>query len=285
MNNTLWKQWITNHTRTPFYARKEFDVKSEVQKAVVKICGLGQFELHLNGQKVGDHELDPAWTEYRKLVQYVTFDVTDALHEGRNVIGAEVGNGWFHLDDSEGYSFKFPEFMPPNPNPYRVYGEHLVLGLVLEITYLNGTSERIETDTTWKTISHEVVSSNVYGSELIEQRLNQGKWDSFGFDDSAWNQAEAASGADIPEGKLLEQKMPPIKVIHSYEAKFCGNFSESTDAEIYDLSQNCSFMLSFEVKGRKGDVVKFYPAEKLDSRGDVDQFAKGWTMVNNCITF
>ncbi|QBE95492.1 family 78 glycoside hydrolase catalytic domain [Blautia producta] len=283
--NKLWKQWITNHTKKPFYARKEFDVKNKVEKAVVKICGLGQFELHLNGKKVGDHELDPAWTEYRKMVQYVTFDVTDVLRQGRNVIGAEVGNGWFHLDDSEGYSFKFPEFMPPNPNPYHAYGEHLVLGLVLEIMYSNGTRELIETDTTWKTISHEVISSNVYGSELIDQNLCQKNWDSCEFDDSSWNQAKAASNEDIPEGKLLEQTMPPVKVIHSYEAKHCGKPSGSTETEIYDLSQNCSFMLSFEVKGRKGDIVKFYPAEKLNSQGDVDQFAKGWTMVNNCITF
>ena len=65
-----------------------------------------------NLKKAGDHELDPGWTNYRKLIQYVTFDVTDCLQRGRNVLGAEAGSGWFIKAD-EHYTFAFPPFMPP----------------------------------------------------------------------------------------------------------------------------------------------------------------------------
>jgi hypothetical protein len=60
------------------------------------ICGLGQFELSMNGKKIGDHFLDPAWTKFDKEAMYVTFDVTDNITSGDNAIGVMLGNG-FHL--------------------------------------------------------------------------------------------------------------------------------------------------------------------------------------------
>ena len=87
-----------------------------VKRASAKVCGLGQFHFYINGKKVGDHELDPAWTDYRKLIYYVTFDVTDMLRIGENVIGAEVGNGWYIKCD-EHYTFTFPDSCRPTRIP------------------------------------------------------------------------------------------------------------------------------------------------------------------------
>ncbi len=160
-------KWITCGAPAPFYARKKFCISKQVKKAHAKVCGLGQFIFYVNGKKAGDHELDPGWTNYRKLIQYVVFDVTDDLVQGENVIGAEVGNGWFIKTD-EHYTFSLPEFMPPNPNPYQPYGKSLVLGLELTITYMDGAEETIHTDETFAVKEHPVVMSNVYGSETID---------------------------------------------------------------------------------------------------------------------
>ena len=46
-----------------------------------------------------------------------------------------------------------------------------------------------------------------------------------------------------------------------------------------------SGILELEVKGMEGDIIKIYLAEKLTSDGDVDQMAKGWVTVDNCITY
>lgn len=92
--------WISGKSQTPFYARREFNIKKQVQKATAYVCGLGQFIFHINGQKVSDHELDPGWTNYDKKIQYVKFDVTKLLHEGKNALGVEVGNGWFLKETS-----------------------------------------------------------------------------------------------------------------------------------------------------------------------------------------
>lgn len=285
----MLNKWITNGTDRPFYARKSFVIEKEMINAAAKVCGLGQFVFHVNGQKVDDHELDPGWTNYNKLIEYVTFDVTSYLHPGENVIGAEVGNGWYIKTD-EHYTFAFPKFMPPNPNPYKPFGKSLVLALELIITYADGTTETIEADESFAVKEHPVIMSNVYGSETIDGRLVQEGWSSADYDASGWQNALIVDEEDMPKGELIEQFQPAVKVIHTYEAKHLGEVSCEGDGgkvtrDIYDFGQNMSGILEFDICGKTGDKVKIYPAEKLAENGDVDQMAKGWVNLDSCITY
>ena len=263
--------WISGKSQTPFYARREFNIKKQVQKATAYVCGLGQFIFHINGQKVSDHELDPGWTNYDKKIQYVKFDVTKLLHEGKNALGVEVGNGWF-LKEDEHYTFTFPAFMPPNPNPYRPFGKELVLAIKLVLDYA---------DENFQVKEHPVKMSNVYGSETYDASLEQTGWDKTDFDASEWKAASVISEEDTPKGELVEQFQPAIKVIRSYPAKYIHSVC---NRDIYDLGQNVSGMLKLSYRGKKGDVLRIYPAEKLDKDKNADQVAKSWGTVGNCIT-
>lgn len=278
--NTLGK-WITNNTTNPFYTRKEITINKKVKKAVANVCGLGQFNFYINGKKVEDHILDPGWTNYNKVIEYVSFDVTDYLNVGKNVLGAEIGNGWFIKND-EHYTFTFPKFMPPNPNPYKQFGKSLVFAISLQIKYEDNTFDTINSDDTFKVSKHAIIQSNVYGSETMDGRLMQKGWNNCGFDDSSWENANIVDKEDEPKGKLIEQFQPPIKIIKTYEGKYLHKFENKS---IYDFSQNMSGILELSVKGKSGDIIKIYPAEKLSPNGDVDQMAKNWTMVDNCITY
>lgn len=258
--------WIGDGSAQPFYARKRFRVAKEVASATAKVCGLGQFVFWLNGRKVDDHELDPGWTDYRKLIEYVAFDIKDYLVVGENALGAEVGNGWF-LKNDEHYTFHFPRSMPPNPNPYRPFGRSLVLALELHITYADGTEDTIRADGSFRVSRHPVIQSNVYGSKAMDGRLRQSGWSEAGFDDRGWQPAKVLPAAEEPAGVLVEQAHPPVKVIHSYPARYLHTVN---GRDIYDLGQNMSGMLQFEARGKAGDVIRVYPAEKLGADGDVD---------------
>lgn len=272
--------WISGKSQTPFYARREFNIKKQVQKATAYVCGLGQFIFHINGQKVSDHELDPGWTNYDKKIQYVKFDVTKLLHEGKNALGVEVGNGWF-LKEDEHYTFTFPAFMPPNPNPYRPFGKELVLAIKLVLDYADETEEILYADEIFQVKEHPVKMSNVYGSETYDASLEQTGWDKTDFDASEWKAASVISEEDTPKGELVEQFQPAIKVIRSYPAKYIHSVC---NRDIYDLGQNVSGMLKLSYRGKKGDVLRIYPAEKLDKDKNADQVAKSWGTVGNCIT-
>ena len=288
-------QWITDGTGKPFYTRKKFEIDRKIKQATAAVCGLGQFIFHINGQKIGDHELDPGWTNYNKRIQYVTFDVTEELKCGENVVGAEIGNGWF-LKQDEHYSFHFPAFMPPNPNPYKPYGHSLVFAMKLDIVFEDGSREVVCADETFKVRAHEISMSNVYGSETADGADVPTGWDTALYDDSNWKMAKIVAREKAPKGIAEEQEQPAIKVTHRYEAKYLYTVEKiikdketeepkKISRRIYDLGQNISGMLQFDVRGKKGTEICFYPAEKLDGAGDADQMAKNWMLINNCITY
>lgn len=280
MDMNMLGNWISGRTKSPFYARKEFWIEKTLKSASASVCGLGQFLFSINGQKVSDHELDPGWTNYDKKIQYVTFDVTKLLRPGKNVIGAEVGNGWF-LKNDEHYTFSFPAFMPANPNPYAAFGKELVLAVKFVLKYVDGTQEIFYADESFQVKEHPVKMSNVYGSETYDAELEQQGWNQAGFDTAGWNQAKIVPLQDEPKGELVEQFQPAVKVIQRCPARYLYSVS---GREIYDLGQNISGMLQLTFRGKKGDVIRIYPAEKLDAQGDVDQIAKNWGKVGNCIT-
>ena len=117
--------------------RREFTLEKRVKKATAYVCGLGQFELYLNGGKVGDHFLDPGWTKFDKQSLYVTFDVTPMLKKGPNAIGAMLGNGFFNMPRAR-YFKLFQSYGAPR------------LVMLLTIEYKDGTVEHIVTDKDWK---------------------------------------------------------------------------------------------------------------------------------------
>ncbi len=279
--NRTFRHWITNDTKKPFYARKVFELTGKVQKSTIRICGLGQFVLYINGKKVGDRVLDPAWTDYKKLVNYITFDITDLLQKGKNVIAAEVGNGWYLMDEEGGYSFHFPAFMPPNPNPYQPAGESLVLAAHVEIT----TEDQeliLDADESWRVMESAVRIANVYGSEMVDGRCTVDGWNQTAFDDSAWKLASIVEEKKEPKGILEEQTVPGIRVIKTYEGVYLHTYQGRA---VYDFGQNTSGMLEFQVKGHVGDTVRVFPAEKLGPEGSVDQVAKNWMDINVCDTY
>ena len=103
--------WVTSHSKQPFYLRRAFSLERLPASAELSVCGLGQYNAFLNGGRVGNVYLEPAWTDYDKLVLYRRFDVTGLLREGKNALALEVGNGWYIWDQEYGYSFHFPPFL------------------------------------------------------------------------------------------------------------------------------------------------------------------------------
>jgi len=77
--------------------RKEFVIDRPLRQALAMISGAGFHELRVNGTKVGDHVLAPAWTNFRATMLYETFDVSPLLRSGRNALGVLIGNGFYNV--------------------------------------------------------------------------------------------------------------------------------------------------------------------------------------------
>ena len=253
----IFKHWITDGSGHPFYARKRFSLKDHVETAEAFVCGLGQFNLYINGQEASDHRLDPAWTDYRKTVSYVRFDLTPFVHPGENVLAAEVGNGWYLMDET-GYSFRFPGFMPENPNGYKPFGLDLKLAGVIRVKYWNGREEEISFNEETLTAPHPVQHTNVFGSEVTDGRMVIPGWNEVSLDDSGWQKAEIVEKSHEPKGRPVEETMPPIRVRESLKGKLTGKVVSPVIMTGYvpDLLGNISMVSTDRVVAGNGGCGK-----------------------------
>jgi alpha-L-rhamnosidase len=276
LNSADWKgaQWIAyekiadsnisvlpvDGRKDKFYAnnilpvfRKSFTIHKKIKSAVVYISGLGQFEMHLNGQKVGDHFLSPGWTKYDKEALYVTFDLTDQLQKGENVIGALLGNGFYYV--------------PPVKNRYRKLKSSFGYPKMicrLQITYADGSRQDVLSDPSWKTTASATTFSSIYGGEDYDANLEQPGWDTAGFKEHNWKNALAVDGP-----VLKAQNEEPVKIFEEFNPK---QITAVDKAEwVYDLGQNASGIFEISLRGKKGDTVRITPAELLKADGSVTQ--------------
>lgn len=86
------------------YFRKRFCIE-DTAAAELYICGLGLYEAKINGKRVGDRVLDPAFTDYSKRVVYSRYAVSELLQKGENTIEVIVGNGWYNQTSHDVWKF------------------------------------------------------------------------------------------------------------------------------------------------------------------------------------
>ncbi|MEO7211773.1 family 78 glycoside hydrolase catalytic domain [Mucilaginibacter sp.] len=249
------KRWNTGKDILPLM-RKEFKLGKNVKKATIFVTGLGQFELNINGKKVGDHFLDPGWTQYSKHALYVTFDITNNLKKGSNVLGVMLGNGFYFVPGERYRKLK------------GAYGFPKMICRTL-IQYADGTEQNIVSDNTWKTAPGPVTFSSVYGGEDYDANLTQTGWDKPGFDDSKFKNVVIVDGPP----SLESQQEEPLKIFDRFGVKSVTQ--PKPGVWVYDMGQNASGIPMIAVKGKRGAVVKLTPAELIDDKGFVLQAPVG----------
>jgi len=236
--------------------RKEFTVDKEIKRALAFICGLGFYELRLNGRKVDDRVLDPGWTNYRKTCLYATYDVTTQLKRGPNALGILLGNGMYNVPGGRYTKFK-GSFGPPK----------VIFHLAIE--HVDGTLATVVSDSSWTWAPSPIVFSCIYGGEDYDARREMPGWDQAGYQGGGFQPAMVVDG---PGGRLSSQAAPPIKVMKEYKPVKIAQ--PRPNVWIYDFGQNCSSMPKLKVRGPRGARVRMLPGELLNEHG-VSQGSSG----------
>ena len=178
------------------YLRTSFSTESgkTVKSARAYASAHGVYELSLNGKKVGDQFLAPGYTEYDKRIQSQTYDVTDLVKDGDNGFGAAMGDGWWA--GKIGLAGKAG------------YGTDLALVARLKITYTDGSTQWIDTDSSWKWGQSPFVATDNQLGETYDATLEQPGWDKAGFDDSDWSPVTVRTS---DTAKLSPQPDEPVR--------------------------------------------------------------------------
>jgi alpha-L-rhamnosidase len=245
---------VTQYSRlSARYLRKPFQSTLVIKNATVYICGLGLYELFINGNKISNNVLAPAPTDYRKTVLYNTFNVTNQIKQGENVIATVLGNGRYFT-------------MRQNYKPQKIntFGYPKLL-LQLEIEYADGSKKTIISDETWKlNVDGAIRTANEYDGEEYDATKELTGWNNIHYKDSTWLHPELVNA---PEGKLSAQMQEPMKVMKIIHPK---NISKINSQKcIIDMGQNYSGWLQLKLKAKKGDKVTLRFAESLQSNGEL----------------
>ncbi len=255
LNTAQWKGCFISdgkdiESRETPYFRKEFILKKNVKSARAYIVAAGLYELSLNGSKVGDHFLDPAFTDYGKRLLYVTYDVTHLLHEGENAVGVILGNGWYNHQPVAEWNF--------HKAPWR---NRPSFCLNIHVQYTDGTTDVITSDHSFKVAAGPITFNAIYVAENYDFRKEFQGWNTLTFDDSSWKQSVEVPS---PCSNIVSQSMHPIRKTEFRKPVSLKKLSDTL--YLYDFGQNWSGITEFRVQGLPGTKVKLHHGEQLDSR-------------------
>jgi alpha-L-rhamnosidase len=238
------------------YLRKSFVIEAGkgIKKARAYATALGVYTLKVNGLPASDDVLSPGWCVFDRMQPYQTYDLTGLLRPGENVLGAVLGDGWY--TGSIGLFGR--EFYGGYP---------LSFFCQVEIDFVDGTSQFIFSDKTWKASEGPIRYSDFFSGESYDAQRQLGAWDCPGYDDSKWDSVnDSWYGASPARGEMKAQIGPPMSIrdlLMPVSVTRAGN-----DTYRYDLGQNMVGWQRFRMRGmQRGKPVTFVFAEALAGDG------------------
>lgn len=244
----IWVEAVEERPSLLF--RRTLTLEKRPTRAVVHVCGLGHYQLRVNGNPVGTQMLSPGWTDYAVTTLYDTLEVTHLLQEGENAIGLMLGNGMYHVERAG----RFAKFEGS-------FGrKRAILDLVVEFD--DGTSTHMGTDSRWKTNSGPITFSSIYGGENFDARLEPDGWDRADFDDALWSHAVVSDSLTKETLRGHGSAAPPLAPVEVKESVRVLPLA-AEGGRVHDFGQNTSYAPRLRVSGPAGSRVQMIPAELL----------------------
>ena len=252
--------WIGMPRESPshaLYFRREFEITRPVRFAALYVCGLGYQHITVNGTSPDNAKLDPAYTDYTRTCQYVFQpEIGSLLRPGKNCIGVTVGSGWRHVR-----FFETRKMFGGKPLHFQGSPQ---LSAILHITYEDGSSEKIVTDSAWQCGSGPVTDNDLFDGETYDAREAHPGWDMPGFSGFA-----SAEELPTPGGVMRPMLVSPI-IEHNSRRPVA--IWSSGDSAIIDFGQNIAGVVRVHLPAglKRGDTVTVSTAEELDEQGELE---------------
>lgn len=255
MEETWSGKWITStlDPDTPPVLRKSFDVKETKKQARLYVCGLGVYEVYLNGKKVGQEYLAPGYHSYDFHLQAQTYDVTEYLKTGKNEIQIWLGDGWFRgrLGFDGGYT--------------NCYGNRTYAIAELYAGDEKNSSLILKTDEEWSCKPSPVIFSNIYDGEIYDARLEAALSEeevrkpvkTALSENLAWKPVKAAEPENC--GKLVDRYSLPV--VKKEQFAVCEVIQTPKGEMVLDFGQNLTGWVEFDCELLKGMQVRMTASE------------------------
>ena len=236
--------------RPSVHVRTAVELPAAPVAARLHVTGGGLVEPWLNGARVGDDRLAPGWTDYAQRVRCRSFDVTDRMAEGRNAVGAVIGDGWYA--GRIGWAGERGH-----------YGRIPVARLLLVVHLADGSVVRVGSDETWRARSGPVRAGDLLAGERYDAREALPGWAEAAYDDRGWERAWPDPG---PSGELIATRCEPVRVLREVPGQVRAGRPGSW---LVDLGEVVGGWPRLTVRGEAGRIVRLRCGEALDDQGSL----------------
>ncbi len=241
------------------YFRKDFTLDFKPESAEITICGLGFYELYINGENTTKGHIAPYVSNPDDIYYYDNYEISHLLNKGENTIGIILGNGFRNCYG--GFMWDFDKSSSRGP---------VCVALCLEAEKGDLKFE-LEADKTFKTHPSPILYNDLRMGYCYDANLEIKDWNKNGFDDSDWNFAEFE---EKPKGIARLCEVEPIltrttlkateikhydKLAYAHNKFVEGNPPvESTfrnNVYVYDFGVNTSGVTRLKIKGKPGQKI------------------------------
>lgn len=242
----------TEHLTPPGQFRRSFELANHT-RARVYVSAKGLYELRINGTRVGDGELTPGWTDYRYRIQYQSYDVTELLQAGENVLAATLADGWW--SGFIGFDAR---------HQAQHYGKNPQLLVQLVIDHADGSCSTIATDSSWRESPGGLQFADPLMGEYRDARQETIGWDTAGYDESGWSPVRVVSS---DTSTLVAELDEPVRIVEELSAQ---RVVGEAGRQIVDLGQNMVGRVRLTVRGASpGQRITLRHAEVLNDEGEL----------------
>ncbi len=219
--------------------RKDFIVNN-VKSAKLYICGLGLYELYINGEKITKGKLAPYFSNPNHFMYYDEYDVVDKLAKGGNAISVLLGCGWLNPIGGKIWGFTEADYRSSER-----------MSLVLTI---NDEVFLVSDESFFVKDSH-IIFNDLRCGEYVDNRLYNKLDYLYGNIDSSFKSAKKTYSL---KGEMVLSKTDPIIV---REVRKPISIKKSDDGYIYDFGENLAGIPRFKIKGHKGQLISLWHFE------------------------
>lgn len=250
----IWKaKWIAPQTEDEdihpiMWKTFEAGPEDVNKSARLYMCGLGVYEVYINGKKVGKEYLAPGYHSYDFHLQVQTYDVAEYLQEGKNDIQIWLGKGWFkgRLGFDGGYT--------------NLYGEYCCA--IGELYIGDEAQPIICTDEEWKYRQSPILESNIYDGEVYDARIETSIKEELQREtevgDSAWKVVTVRRPQRC--GVLNDRYSLPIVKQEEFKAELIQTPKQEM---VLDFGQNLTGWVEFDAELSEGMTVTLSASEIL----------------------
>ena len=227
------------------YLRRDFVLDKLPSFAEITVCGLGFYEIFVNGKRITRGLLSPYIVNPNQVLPYDKYNVKDLLVYGENVIAFILGNGMQNGFDGFIWDFQKTRF---NSAPKLAFALEMIT---------DDQKTVIEADNNVLCHPSPIYFDGLRMGEKYDARREIPNWNKPGCDLSDWTPAIAV-GADAGERMLTVAK----PVIATGEIKPIS-ITKEDDGYVYDFGVNCTGLTRLNINGYFGQHVVIDHGEML----------------------